>query len=472
MTSFEIPAEATQILLPLLRWLLFSIGLWCLLPKFRWKYRWMAWVPGLRMFALGSVLDMDLDGLICGLVDIVVLVSQFWAPQTSNENVEMILLLLQVILFVMLLVYEIRIYQRLTRAMGARKGWIILWILASWLPMLVFGLSRRRMPTSDFLDEAEPKLTGKPGEPYAGQEVLVQEAEAANGRGLEILLRKRTVQDFLKRRYLLRDIALTIPPASLVLLLGGSGSGKTTFVNAITGYEKADATIILNGHDVYREYENMKYRIGFVPQQNLIRGNDTVQHTVGDAAKLRLPTSMRFKERMNRVDEVMNLLGLTAGQEGLVSKKSGGQLRRISIAQELVSGPELFILDEPDSGLDGVIAREIFEKLREIANEGRIVIAITHTPDRVVDLFDYVIVLARDSKRVGRLAFFGTPREAREFFGKDTMEGIVMSVNRKDEGGDGLADEFIARYQQRVASGHEESKTPAPAIALKEGADA
>ena len=135
---------------------------------------------------------------------------------------------------------------------------------------------------------------------------------------------------------------------------------------------------------------------------------------------------------------------------GLVAKKSGGQKKRISIGMELISNPDLFILDEPDSGLDGVIARELFEKLRSIADSGKIVIAITHTPDRVADLFDKVIVLARDSGRCGRLAFYGSPDEAREFFGRDTMERIVMCVNREEEGGEGRADEFINRYAALV----------------------
>jgi len=187
----------------------------------------------------------------------------------------------------------------------------------------------------------------------------------------------------------------------------------------------------------------MKYRIGFVPQQNLIRGNDTVMHTVLDAAALRLPASVHGRERGKKVNAVLELLGLTAGAEGLVSKKSGGQLRRISIAMELVTDPELFVLDEPDSGLDGVIAREIFQKLRAIADEGKIVIVITHTPDRVVELFDKVIVLARDSGRVGRLAFYGSPQQAREFFDTDSMEGVVMRVNDKDS-----ADAYIARFAQ------------------------
>ena len=274
----------------------------------------------------------------------------------------------------------------------------------------------------------------------------------ASETGLSVDLYERTAKDFLKKRYLLKDISLDIPNGSLVMLLGGSGSGKTTLVNAIIGYEKAKARMTLNGADIYRDYKRMKYRIGFVPQKNLIRGNDTVIRTVDDAALLRLPRGTKIRARRNRVHEVLDLLGLSAGAEGLVTKKSGGQLRRISIAMELVSDPELFVLDEPDSGLDGVIAREIFTKLREIADEGKIVIVITHTPDRVIDLFDKVIVLARDSGRVGRLAFYGSPQEAREFFGKDSMEGIVMSVNRKEEGGDGLADHFIASYAALAAS--------------------
>ena len=249
---------------------------------------------------------------------------------------------------------------------------------------------------------------------------------------------ERTAKDFGKTHYLLKDISLDIPKGSLVLLLGGSGAGKTTLVNAIIGYEKAKARMTLNGADIYKDYAHMKYKIGFVPQKNLMRGNDTVLQTVDDAAELRLPSAVSTAERKSRVQEVMDLLGL--------------QLRRISIAMELVSDPELFVLDEPDSGLDGVIAREIFSKLRAIADEGRIVIVITHTPDRVIDLFDKVIVLARDSGRVGRLAFYGSPQEARDFFGKETMEDVVMSVNSKEQGGEGLAEHYIERYAALAAA--------------------
>ena len=234
----------------------------------------------------------------------------------------------------------------------------------------------------------------------------------------------------------------------MVLLLGGSGAGKTTYVNAINGYEKADAEVMLNGNNMYTQYKRMQYEVGFVPQQEMMRGKDTVLNTLLDAAKLRLPKEISAEQRRRRVDEVMDIFGLTPVKNNLVEKLSGGQKKRLSISIEFISNPSLFILDEPDSGLDGVMARALFVELRKIADSGKIVIVITHTPDRVIDLFDDVIVLAKDSARTGRLAFYGSVDEARKFFGRETMEEIVKSVNRKDEGGDGLADDFVMKFAE------------------------
>jgi len=433
-----------------LPWVLLSWGLWGLSRKLRWEKRGLAWVPGARFFALGRSVEMPGDGAVYGVLEILFLVTRVLDLGAMSERVSVAMSLAMLVLLVTQLVYGIRLFLRLTLVFGVRRRWVWLWLLASWLPVCILAFGKRYQPRED-LKLTEEWEAGTAPAPLAA----AGRREEPGEEGLSVDLNERSVRDFGKKRYLLKDISLDIPNGSLVLLLGGSGSGKTTFINAVIGYEKADAKVTLNGADIYRDYDQVKYRIGFVPQQNLVRGNDTVIRTVTDAAQLRLPAELRRRERNTRVAEVMDLLGLSAGGEGLVAKKSGGQLRRISIAMELVTDPELFVLDEPDSGLDGVIAREIFEKLRAIADEGKIVIVITHTPDRVVDLFDKVIVLARDSGRVGRLAFYGTPQEAREFFGKDTMEGIVMSVNRKEEGGDGLGDECIERYARLTAAAQE-----------------
>ena len=183
-----------------------------------------------------------------------------------------------------------------------------------------------------------------------------------------------------------------------------------------------------------------------------MRRKDTVRNTLMDSARLRLSVDIPADDVRDRVEEVINLFGLKAVEDHKVEKLSGGQKKRLSIAMEILSNPSMFMLDEPDSGLDGVMARELFVQLRKIADTGKIVIVITHTPDRIIDLVDDVIVLAKDSTRTGRLTFYGSIEEARAFFGCERMEEIVKIINQKEEGGDGRADEYVLKYAE-VANG-------------------
>ena len=428
---------------------LFSLALFILSKKLNWKARWKAWIPGVRIYMWGKSLNLYQDGMVCGFLDVLYVLALIVTLIVPNGGYETVLDLLLFILFVIVFIYRLSLYLELLKLFERGRKWILFYLICDWLSILVLGGSKKYQPKQENIKEEHWQAGSKP---LSKDDELCNAVPLVN-EGLSIQIRERTVRDFGKKRYLLDDIALNIPEKSLVLLLGGSGSGKTTMVNAVIGYEKADATILLNGADVYKDYESVKHDIGFVPQQNLIRSRDTVTHTVDDAARIRLPKGISKEEKNKKVSEIMALLGLSSGKSGLVAKKSGGQLRRICIATELITDPVLFILDEPDSGLDGAISREIFTKLRQIADEGRIVIAITHTPDRVIDLFDKVIILARDSGRVGRLAFYGTPQEAREFFERDTMEQIVRSVNGKEEGGEGRGDEMIRKYTEQVVSG-------------------
>ncbi len=266
--------------------------------------------------------------------------------------------------------------------------------------------------------------------------------------GLNIAIDERSVKSVLKKTTLLKDIRLSVEPGSMVMILGGSGAGKSTFVNAVTGYEKAKATIVEGGVDYYRQYDQVKHRIGFVPQENLMREEDTVLMTVSNAADLRLPATISAEEKKRRVKMALETFGLSGREDTLVSKLSGGQKKRLSICTEFVASPNLFILDEPDSGLDGIMARGLMENLRLIACQGKIVMVITHAPDRVANLFDKVIVLAKGTEdHVGQLAFYGGIQEALDFFETDSLENVVKRINAVNEGGEGRADEFIEKYK-------------------------
>ena len=169
-------------------WVLFSLGLWKLSAKLNWKYRWMAWIPGLRYGALGQSLHMTREGILCGGVEILIYVLNLMLPYIQTEKISTALNLLVLILIVLLFVYRIRFFVRLMRVFGLKKRWILLWLLSEWLTMLIIGFGKKYQP---------------------------------------------------KR----------LP-----------GSGKTTLVNAMIGYEKAEAKVTLNGADIYRDYGQMKYR--------------------------------------------------------------------------------------------------------------------------------------------------------------------------------------------------------------------
>ncbi len=420
--------------------LLFLAGLWGIFRKCGVE-GWWALIPFAREDKLGQVAGRDAEGRVLVVIKAVQAVIDFvqiiLLTGTTTEQTDAILLAVEVAVVLISMIYYIRVYLGLIEVFDQRKRWVLLWMTVGFIPALMWGYLKKYQPLWTIKE-----LQSQASNYFSGARAAVLD------QGLTVNLEERTATEMFKKKYLLRDIHMYIQPGHMVLLLGGSGAGKTTYLNAVNGYEKAKAEVVLNGRNMYTNYKEMQYEIGFVPQMDLMRGSDSVYRTLMDAASLRLPVELSKAERAARVEEVMKIFGLTPVKNNLVVKLSGGQRKRLSIAMEFISNPSLFILDEPDSGLDGVMARELFQQLRQIADQGKIIIVITHTPDRVIDLFDDVIVLAKDAQRTGRLAFFGSIEEARAFFGKDKMEEIVRSINRKEEGGDGRADEFILKYAE------------------------
>lgn len=416
---------------------LFTAGCWFLFKKCG-SQGWKALIPCYKFYAFGECAGREPEGRVVFILEILSMpLNMIMALSPETESAGLLISLLILTIGIINIIYQIRLYLGIVEVFNRRKIWVILWVLIEFICAPLWGLLRAFQPQWQVRDMRKKVETF-----FQGSNVAVLDD------GLTVNLTERTKIASFQKFYLLRDIHLYIKPGRMVLLLGGSGAGKTTFVNAINGYEKAKAEVMLNGSNVYKDYDKMKYEVGFVPQMDLMRGNDTVLRTLMDSSALRLPVEFKPSERRRRVDEVMGIFGLLPVQNSLVEKLSGGQRKRLSIAMEFISNPSLFILDEPDSGLDGVMARELMAQLRGIADQGKIVIVITHTPDRVIDLFDDVIVLAKDENLTGRLAFFGTVPEAREFFGKEDMEEIVKSINRPEEGGEGRADEFIKKYAE------------------------
>src|SRR5579859_487922 len=216
-----------------------------------------------------------------------------------------------------------------------------------------------------------------------------------------------------KKLNILQNISLSLQPREFVVVVGQSGGGKSTLVDAIAGYRPAtQGRVIVNGAiDVYKEFDSIRTTIGYVPQKDIIHMELTVFQALDYAAQLRMPPDTTPAERRQRVEEVMNDLDLAHRKDTQISQLSGGQQKRVSIGVELLTKPGLFFLDEPTSGLDPGMETELMRLMRRLADQGRTIVMITHATKNVM-LADKVIFLARG----GYLTWFGPPEEALNYF--------------------------------------------------------
>lgn len=223
---------------------------------------------------------------------------------------------------------------------------------------------------------------------------------------------------------LMDTVGFVVPGGSLVAVVGPSGAGKSTLLRALTGAQPAtQGRVYYSGRDLYDNYQELRSRIGVVPQDDVVHRDLTVRHALNYAAELRFPSDYTRKARQREVNEVMDELGLTAHKNTLVKKLSGGQRKRVSVAMELLTEPTLLLLDEPTSGLDPSLDRDVMELLREQARGDRSVLVVTHSVNNLADC-DYVMVLAPG----GLLAYYGPPSEIGDRFGTTDYADIFDMI--------------------------------------------
>ncbi len=209
---------------------------------------------------------------------------------------------------------------------------------------------------------------------------------------------------------LLNNVSLSIEPGQFVAFVGGSGAGKSTMLRALLGIEPTTAgTVYLNGDDLAANFNIYRSLIGYVPQSDIVHTNLRVREVLYYAAKLRLPKDADINEV---IDRTLEQVELTARQNTLVKSLSGGQLKRVSIAVELLADPKLFFLDEPTSGLDPGLDKKMMQLLRKLADEGRTVVLVTHATSNIT-MCDRVAFMGLG----GNLCYYGPPAGAMEFFG-------------------------------------------------------
>lgn len=225
---------------------------------------------------------------------------------------------------------------------------------------------------------------------------------------------------------LLQGVNFGLPGKSLLAVVGPSGAGKSTLLRALTGSRPADAgDVRYAGRDLYAEYDELRHRIGLVPQDDVLHPQLTVLRALRYAARLRFPSDVPEIDRERRIAEVLHELGLTQQANQRIDTLSGGQRKRTSVALELLTKPTLLFLDEPTSGLDPGLDKSVMGTLRELADGGRTVVVVTHSVANL-DRCDRLLVLAPG----GHVAYFGPPAEALAYFGQPDFAEMFLLLDR------------------------------------------
>ncbi len=227
---------------------------------------------------------------------------------------------------------------------------------------------------------------------------------------------------------ILKDISLAINPREFVGLMGPSGCGKSTLMDALNGLRPATTgNVFVNDLDLYQNFNALRRSIGYVPQRDILHDALTVERTLFYAAKLRLPHGTSAVTSRNIVDEVIQTVGLVEQRHTAFRQLSGGQQKRLSLALELITKPNFLFLDEPTSPLDPETTENMMMLFRRLADEGRIVVMVTHKFEKFLVMHQIAMLT-----QGGHLAYYGPPSEALAYFGCQEPSDIYRFIGARE----------------------------------------
>jgi len=237
---------------------------------------------------------------------------------------------------------------------------------------------------------------------------------------------------------------------TLLAVLGPSGAGKSSLFYALLGELRLESgRLFFRDMPMGTHSRQIRERLGFVPQDIALHTSLTVHASLRYACGLRSP---RKKEYSEFIDTALRKVGLDRQRHQILSTLSGGQLRRVSIALEMLTDPPLLMLDEPTSGLDASMDRLIMSVLREHAEQGHTVIVVTHSTEHL-PLANQILVVVEN----GAPAYSGPPRQIRRHFRFKTYADLMdMLLTQPDKCAEQYLGGRMATEARREADALEE----------------
>ncbi|KAM1807000.1 hypothetical protein ACFX11_030067 [Malus domestica] len=302
----------------------------------------------------------------------------------------------------------------------------------------IFKYAYGQIEKEKALQEQNANLT------FSGVIQMANDIEISKRPPIEVAFKDLTLTLKGKNKHLMRCVTGKISPGRVSAVMGPSGAGKTTFLSALVGKVRGctmSGMILVNGK--MESIHCYKKIIGFVPQDDIVHGNLTVEENLWFSARCRLSADLLKPEKVLVVERVIESLGLQAVRDslvGTVEKRgiSGGQRKRVNVGLEMVMEPSLLILDEPTSGLDSSSSNLLLKALRREALEGVNICMVVHQPSYTLfKMFDDLILLAKG----GLTVYHGSVKKVEEYFASlgitvpervnppdyfiDILEGIV-----------------------------------------------
>lgn len=235
------------------------------------------------------------------------------------------------------------------------------------------------------------------------------------------IIRSMEVRDlvcrFRNRQVALDGISFTVQRGEMVCVMGASGAGKSTLMRSLAGqFAPSQGDVLFNGRSLYTNHDLLRKYVTYIPQHDAFDEHLTIEENLSFAAALRAP-HLSSRERQRRIDGKLAELGLNERRGfvvGAAHKKtlSGGERKRLNIGLDMIGTADIYLFDEPTSGLSSKDSEHVIEIIRGMAHNKIVLVTIHQPTSKIFQMFNKAILLDRG----GKLVFYGTPQEMLKYF--------------------------------------------------------